>query len=59
MRREKQQHEASVASAVRETLKARRTRVSAMLEQHTIARVRWIHAQMDALSGRNKRDKER
>ena len=58
MRREKQQHKASVASAVREALKARRARISAMLEQHTVAQVRWILAQMDALSGRNKRDKE-
>jgi hypothetical protein len=29
-----------------------------MLEQHTVAHVRWILAQMSALSGRNKRDKE-
>jgi hypothetical protein len=54
MRREKQQREASVASVVREAFKARRTRISAMLEQHTVAHVRWIISQMDALSGRNK-----
>jgi hypothetical protein len=47
MRREKQQHEASVAFVVREALKARRTRISAMLEQHTIAHVRWILAQIE------------
>jgi hypothetical protein len=58
MRREKQQHEASVASVVREALKARRTRISAMLEHHTFAQVRLILAQMGALSGRNKRDNE-
>lgn len=40
MRREKHQHEASVTSVVRGALKARRTRISAMLEQHTVAEVR-------------------
>jgi hypothetical protein len=40
-------------------LKAWRKRISAMLEQHTIAKVPWILAQMDALSDRNKHDKDR
>jgi hypothetical protein len=44
MRREKQQHEASAASAVREALQAQRKRISAMLKRHTFAQVRWILA---------------